>query len=52
MLPIKVQAFPVSKNVIIARFENIADLFDFPSGNISDTNVYLDVNAFANNLWV
>ncbi len=47
----KVVTIPVKRNELLIRFENLADLFDYPSGNIIDTNVYVDVRAYAEDLF-
>lgn len=50
--PVKVQVFPVARNQITLRVENIADLFDYPTGTrLQDTAVYADIPQLAKDLY-
>ena len=42
---------PYDRNDILVRFENIADLFDYVNLTLNDTTVYVDVMAFAQELF-
>jgi hypothetical protein len=45
---VKYQTLPLDLNKIAVRFENLEDLFDYPSDAVlNDTTVYIDVPAFA-----
>lgn len=43
--------FPVRRNVIFVRFENIADNFDYPSSLQNLTTAYVKVKDFATYLF-
>lgn len=48
----KVQVYPVERNVLLLRVENIGDLFDYPAGtNLSSTVVYVDLPQLAKDLY-
>ena len=50
--PIKVISYPMDRNVLMVRVENIADLFDYPkTATLQDTTAYLDLNALAKDFW-
>ena len=51
-MPFKFQLFPLAKNLILARFENLADLFDYAvNSTLNDTAMTLDLSKFANGLY-
>lgn len=51
-VPVKIQVFPMARNMLLLRLENIGDLFDYPStATLADTVVYVDVNALAKDLY-
>lgn len=52
-IPKKIEMFPVARNVILVRFENLADKFDGPinKSTPNDTTYSIDVKAFATVLW-
>jgi hypothetical protein len=44
-IPTKIISYPIDRNMLLVRVENIADLFDFPVGaTLEDTVVYVDLN--------
>lgn len=44
-IPTKIISYPIDRNILLVRVENIADLFDFPVGaTLEDTVVYVDLN--------
>lgn len=50
--PVKVHAFPIGRNQLMIRVENIADLFDYPANtSVSSTGVYADIPQLAKNLF-
>jgi hypothetical protein len=50
--PIKVISYPMDRNLLQVRIENIGDLFDYPkSATLQDTVAYVDLNALAKDLW-
>ena len=50
--PVKVHTFPVGRNQLMIRVENIADLFDYPANaKLSDTAVYADIPQLAKDLY-
>ena len=50
--PVKVQLFPMEKNLLLARLENIGDLFDYPANStLQNTVVYVDIPSLAKNLY-
>ena len=52
LLPIKYQMFPVKRNTLFIRFENIGDNFDnFNNKTLNDTSLYIDVKDFAERLY-
>ena len=52
-IPSKIEMFPVEKNIILVRFENIADNFDGPhnASTPNDTTYSIDVKYFAQELY-
>jgi hypothetical protein len=50
--PVKVLTLPVSKNTLLLRVENLADLFDYPpTATLADTVVYVDLQQLAKDLY-
>jgi hypothetical protein len=50
--PIKVTSYPMDRNVLMVRIENIGDLFDYPKGaTLQDTVAYVDLTALAKDFW-
>ena len=39
--------FPIKKNVLFVRFENIGDKFDYNSASLEETTIYIKVKEFA-----
>jgi hypothetical protein len=51
-VPVKIQVFPMGRNLLFLRLENIADLFDYQSTQtLTDTGVYVDVPQLAKNFF-
>jgi hypothetical protein len=51
-VPTKITSYPLDRNVLLVRVENIADLFDYPVGStLDDTVVYVDLNQWARNMY-
>jgi hypothetical protein len=51
-VPVKIISYPMDRNLLLVRLENIADLFDYPSGStLDDTLTYFDLNQLARNLY-
>ena len=43
--PVKIISYPMDRNLLLVRVENIADLFDYPAGStLDDTVTYFDLN--------
>jgi hypothetical protein len=50
--PIKVTSYPMDRNLLMVRIENIGDLFDYPkSATLQDTTAYVDLTALAKDFW-
>lgn len=50
--PIKATSYPMKRNLLLLRVENIGDLFDYPAGStLQDTVAYVDLNALAKDFW-
>jgi len=43
----KYTVFPIAKNKILVRFENIGDKFDNSEGKFDDNSIEVDIEAFA-----
>jgi len=50
-MPIKYAMFPVKRNTLFIRFENIADNLDYWNYTQNDTTVYIKVREFAQSLF-
>jgi lipase chaperone LimK len=45
-------SYPMDRNLLLLRVENIADLFDYPANaTLDDTVAYVDLNQLARNLY-
>ena len=50
--PVKIISYPMDRNLLLVRVENIADLFDYPAGStLDDTVTYFDLNQLSRNLY-
>lgn len=50
--PVKLVAFPMDRNNLLLRLENIGDLFDYPStATLADTVVYVDLQQLAKDIY-
>ena len=48
----KAQVFPMDRNTLLLRVENIADLFDYSANaKLSDTVIYVDIPQLAKDLY-
>jgi hypothetical protein len=51
-VPVKVHAFPINRNLLLVRIENIGDLFDYPdNANVTDTTAYVDLQQLAKDIY-
>lgn len=51
-VPVKIISYPMDRNLLLVRLENIADLFDYPAGStLDDTLTYFDLSQLARNLY-
>ena len=39
--------FPIARNEVLARFENIGDKFDNPTGQFGNDTLYIDIVKYA-----
>jgi len=50
--PIKVTSYPMDRNLLMVRIENVGDLFDYPKNStLQDTVAYVDLSALAKDFW-